>query len=230
ATLSHELRTPLNAVIGWTRILKSGRIDPEGSVHAIEVIERNAWAQKQIIEDILDVSRVITGKLQLHLGPVDLVSVVNAALDAVRPALEAKDIKIETEFQPGLKIIAGDADRLQQVVWNLLSNASKFTPPGGVVGVRVTLDNLYTQIVVSDTGPGIAPEFLPHVFERFRQADGSTTRTHGGLRLGLAIVRHLGELHGGLIAVENVSSGTGAIFTIKIPLPSSEIDPKSMRP
>src|SRR6185503_5077743 len=157
ATLSHELRTPLNAVIGWTRILKSGRIDPEGSVHAIEVIERNAWAQKQIIEDILDVSRVITGKLQLHLGPVDLVSVVNAALDAVRPALEAKDIKIETEFQPGLKIIAGDADRLQQVVWNLLSNASKFTPPGGVVGVRVTLDNLYTQIVVSDTGPGIAP-------------------------------------------------------------------------
>jgi PAS domain S-box-containing protein len=230
ATLSHELRTPLNAVIGWTRILKSGRIDPEGSVHAIEVIERNAWAQKQIIEDILDVSRVITGKLQLHLGPVDLVSVVNAALDAVRPALEAKDIKIETEFQPGLKIIAGDADRLQQVVWNLLSNASKFTPPGGVVGVRVTLDNLYTQIVVSDTGPGIAPEFLPHVFERFRQADGSTTRTHGGLGLGLAIVRHLVELHGGLIAVENVSSGTGAIFTIKIPLPSSEIDPKSMRP
>ena len=230
ATLSHELRTPLNAVIGWARILKSGRVDSESSVHAIDVIERNAWAQKQIIEDILDVSRVITGKLQLHLGPVDLVSVVNAALDAVRPALEAKDIKIETEFQPGLKIIAGDADRLQQVVWNLLSNASKFTPPGGVVGVRVTLDNLYTQIAVSDTGPGIAPEFLPHVFERFRQADGSTTRTHGGLGLGLAIVRHLVELHGGLIAAENVSSGRGAIFTIRIPLPSNEIKPKSMRP
>ena len=220
ATLSHELRTPLNAVIGWARIVKSGRLDRESVAHAIEVIERNAWAQKQIIEDILDVSRVITGKLQLHLGPVDLVSVVNAALDAVRPALEAKDIRIETEFQSGLKVIAGDADRLQQVVWNLLSNASKFTPPRGVVSVRVTRDDLYTQIVVSDTGPGIAPEFLPHVFERFRQADGSTTRTHGGLGLGLAIVRHLVELHGGLIGVENVSSGTGAVFTIRIPLPS----------
>ena len=226
ATLSHELRTPLNAVIGWARILKSGRVDPESSSHAIEVIERNAWAQKQIIEDILDVSRVITGKLQLNLGPVDLVSVVNAALDAVRPALEAKDIKIETEFQSGLKIIAGDADRLQQVVWNLLSNASKFTPPRGVVGVRVTLDDFYVRIVVSDTGPGIAPEFLPHVFERFRQADGSTTRTHGGLGLGLAIVRHLVELHGGVISVENVTSGKGAVFTIKLPLPSSEIKPE----
>src|SRR6188474_583650 len=159
ATLSHELRTPLNAVIGWSRILKAGRLDNESSVHAIEVIERNAWAQKQIIEDILDVSRVITGKLQLHLGPVDLIAVVNAALDAVRPALEAKDIRIETKFQKDLKVIAGDADRLQQVVWNLLSNASKFTPPGGVVGVRVSLRDNHTEIVVSDTGPGIAPEF-----------------------------------------------------------------------
>jgi PAS domain S-box-containing protein len=230
ATLSHELRTPLNAVIGWARILKSGRVDRESSVHAIEVIERNAWAQKQIIEDILDVSRVITGKLQLHLGPVDLVSVVNAALDAVRPALEAKDIKIETHFQPGLKIIAGDADRLQQVVWNLLSNASKFTPAGGVVGVRVTNDTVYAEIVVSDTGPGIAPEFLPHMFERFRQADGSTTRTHGGLGLGLAIVRHLLELHGGVIAAENVRSGTGAVFTVKLPLPSTELNRESLPP
>ena len=228
ATLSHELRTPLNAVIGWARILKSGRLEPESSGHAIEVIERNAWAQKQIIEDILDVSRVITGKLQLHLGPVDLVSVVNAALDAVRPALEAKDIRIETEFQSGLKIIAGDADRLQQVVWNLLSNASKFTPAGGVVGIRVSVTGIYAEIVVSDTGPGIAPEFLPHVFERFRQADGSTTRTHGGLGLGLAIVRHLVELHGGLIAAENVSSGTGAVFTVKLPLPSTELNRESL--
>jgi PAS domain S-box-containing protein len=223
ATLSHELRTPLNAVIGWARILKSGHLDPESAGHAIEVIERNAWAQKQIIEDILDVSRVITGKLQLHLGPVELVSVVNAALDAVRPALEAKEIKIETHFQPELRIIAGDADRLQQVVWNLFSNASKFTPAGGVVGVRVVQNDTYAEIVVSDTGPGIAPEFLPHVFERFRQADGSTTRTHGGLGLGLAIVRHLVELHGGLIAAENKSNGTGAIFTVKLPLPSTEL-------
>src|SRR5215213_544558 len=152
ATLSHELRTPLNAVIGWSRILKAGRLDNESSVHAIEVIERNAWAQKQIIEDILDVSRVITGKLQLHLGLVDLISVVNAALDAVRPALEVKEIRVQTHFQDGLKVIAGDADRLQQVVWNLLSNASKFTPAGGVVGVRVTEDETYADIEVSDTG------------------------------------------------------------------------------
>ena len=230
ATLSHELRTPLNAVIGWSRILKAGRLDNESSVHAIEVIERNAWAQKQIIEDILDVSRVITGKLQLHLGPVDLVSVVNAALDAVRPALEVKDIKIETEFQEGLKIIAGDADRLQQVVWNLLSNASKFTPVGGVISVRISQDETYAQIEVRDTGPGIAAEFLPHVFERFRQADGSTTRTHGGLGLGLAIVRHLVELHGGLIGAENVSTGTGAAFTVRLPLPSTELSRENVPP
>ena len=230
ATLSHELRTPLNAVIGWSRILKAGRIDHEGSTHAIDVIERNAWAQKQIIEDILDVSRVITGKLQLHLGPVDLVSVVSAALDAVRPALEAKEIKIDTHFQQGLRIIAGDSDRLQQVVWNLLSNASKFTPAGGVVGVRVTQDDTYVEIEVNDTGPGIAPEFLPHVFERFRQADGSTTRTHGGLGLGLAIVRHLVELHGGLIGARNLTEGSGAVFTVKLPLPSSELSRENVSP
>ena len=223
ATLSHELRTPLNAVIGWSRILKAGHLDGESAEHAIEVIERNALAQKQIIEDILDVSRVITGKLQLHLGPVDLVSVVNAALDAVRPALEAKDIRVETQYQEELKIIAGDADRLQQVIWNLLSNASKFTPVGGLVGVRVIQNETYAHIEVSDTGPGIATEFLPHVFERFRQADGSTTRIHGGLGLGLAIVRHLVELHGGVIGAENVASGSGAIFTVKLPLPSTEL-------
>jgi PAS domain S-box-containing protein len=230
ATLSHELRTPLNAVIGWSRILKAGRLDTESSNHAIEVIERNAWAQKQIIEDILDVSRVITGKLQLHLGPVDLISVVNAALDAVRPALEAKDIRIETQFQKDLKVLAGDADRLQQVVWNLLSNASKFTPVGGTVGVHITQDETYVQIQVRDTGPGIAADFLPHVFERFRQADGSTTRTHGGLGLGLAIVRHLVELHGGMIAAQNETSGTGAVFTVRLPLPSIELSLQSLPP
>ncbi len=224
ATLSHELRTPLNAVIGWSRMLKSGKLDQDSATHAIDVIERNAWAQKQIIEDILDVSRVITGKLQLHLAPVDLVSVVNAALDAVRPAFEAKEIKVETDFQEGLKVIAGDADRLQQVVWNLLSNASKFTPPGGAVGISVTHDGKYVKIQISDTGPGIAPDFLPHVFERFRQADGSTTRTHGGLGLGLAIVRHLVELHGGVIAVENGTVRSGAVFTVKLPMPSGELN------
>lgn len=228
ATLSHELRTPLNAVIGWSRILKAGRLDNESSLHAIKVIERNAWAQKQIIEDILDVSRVITGKLQLHLGPVDLVSVVNAALDAVKPALEAKDIRVETHYPEALKVIAGDVDRLQQVVWNLLSNASKFTPAGGMVAVHVSQDDTYVEIEVSDTGPGIAAEFLPHVFERFRQADGSTTRTHGGLGLGLAIVRHLVELHGGMIGAENKTDGSGAIFTVKLPLPSTELNLERM--
>ena len=223
ATLSHELRTPLNAVIGWSRMLKSGRLDQESATHAIDVIERNAWAQKQIIEDILDVSRVITGKLQLHLGPVNLVTVVNAALDAVRPAFEAKDISVVTNYEPELKIVTGDADRLQQVVWNLLSNASKFTSPGGEVGITVTQDRTHAEIEISDTGPGIAPEFLPHVFERFRQADGSTTRTHGGLGLGLAIVRHLVELHGGLIGAENATVRSGAVFSVKLPLPSGEV-------
>jgi PAS domain S-box-containing protein len=223
ATLSHELRTPLNAVIGWSRMLSSGRLDRESSQHALEVIERNAWAQKQIIEDILDVSRVITGKLQLNLGPVDLVAVVDAALDAVRPAMEAKDIKIETVIDASLRMISGDADRLQQVIWNVLSNAAKFTPAGGEVEILVSQTPTHVQLQVSDTGPGIAPDFLPHVFERFRQADGSTTRTHGGLGLGLAIVRHLVELHGGTIGAENRTDGTGAIFTVRLPLPSGEL-------
>jgi signal transduction histidine kinase len=203
ATLSHELRTPLNAIVGWSRMLQSGRLDQESSLHAMEVIERNAWAQKQIIEDILDVSRVITGKLQLHIAPVDLITVIKAALDAVRPALEAKNICVEETYQEGLRVVTGDADRLQQVIWNLLSNASKFTPVGGTVAIRVTQDKRYVEIEIVDTGPGIEPDFLPHVFERFRQADGSITRTHGGLGLGLAIVRHLLELHGGVISAES---------------------------
>lgn len=228
ATLSHELRTPLNAVIGWSRMLSSGRLDEDSATHAIEVIERNAWSQKQIIEDILDVSRVITGKLQLNLGPVDLVAVVDAALDAVRPAFEAKAINIETIIDAGLRIVPGDADRLQQVVWNLLSNAAKFTPSEGKVEVRLSYDNAHVQIQVSDSGPGIDPAFLPHVFERFRQADGTTTRTHGGLGLGLAIVRHLVELHGGIIAAENRTDGPGAIFTLKLRAPSDELRPEAL--
>jgi len=227
ATLSHELRTPLNAVVGWSRMLRSGRLDTKSQAHALEVIERNAWAQKQIIEDILDVSRVITGKLQLNLAPVDLRSVTEAALDAVRPALEAKQIRIETDYQDNLRIIQGDFDRLQQVVWNLLSNASKFTPSGGRVGLQITENGGFAQIQVTDNGPGVAPDFLPHVFERFRQADGSTTRTHGGLGLGLAIVRHLVELHGGTISVNNVETSSGAVFTVKLPMPSGELQFRS---
>jgi len=223
ATLSHELRTPLNAVIGWSRMLSSGRLDRESSKHALEVIERNAWMQKQIIEDILDVSRVITGKLQLNRSPIDLVAVIDAALDAVRPAMEAKEIKIETIIAANLRTISGDADRLQQVVWNVLSNAAKFTPAGGSVEISVNQTETHVIIQVADSGPGIDPEFLPHVFERFRQGDGSTTRTHGGLGLGLAIVRHLVELHGGTIAVENRTPESGATFTIRLPLPSGEL-------
>ena len=228
ATLSHELRTPLNAVIGWSRMLGSGRLDRESSKHALEVIERNAWAQKQIIEDILDVSRVITGKLQLNLGPVDLVTVVDAALDAVRPAMEAKEITIETIIGASLRMVSGDPDRLQQVVWNILSNAAKFTPNGGKVEISVSQTARRVEIQVKDSGPGINPAFLPHVFERFRQADGSTTRTHGGLGLGLAIVRHLVELHGGTIEVENRETEKGAIFTVCLPLPSGELRPETM--
>jgi PAS domain S-box-containing protein len=220
ATLSHELRTPLNAVIGWSRMLNSGRLDRENSLHAQEVIERNAWAQKQIIEDILDVSRVITGKLQLHLSRVDLAAVVEAALDAVRPAMEAKEIRIETSVDSNLRAISGDPDRLQQVVWNVLSNAAKFTPTSGQIQISASQTGTHALLQVKDSGPGIDPAFLPYVFERFRQADGSTTRTHGGLGLGLAIVRHLVELHGGTIAVENRADGTGAIFTISLPLPT----------
>ena len=224
ATLSHELRTPLNAVIGWVRMLSSGRLDRENSKHALEVIERNAWVQKQIIEDILDVSRVITGKLRLNLIPVDLVVVIDAALDAVRPAMAAKDIQIETIIDTGLRLISGDPDRLQQVVWNILSNAAKFTPNGGHVSISVGQTSTHVVIQVKDTGPGIEPQFLPHVFERFRQADGSTTRLHGGIGLGLAIVRHLVELHGGTISVENSVDQSGAIFTIRLPLPSGALE------
>jgi PAS domain S-box-containing protein len=223
ATVSHELRTPLNAMMGWARMLRSGRLDAESREHALEVIERNAWAQKQIIEDILDVSRIITGKLQLSLAPVDLRSVVDAALDAVRPALEAKEIQIKKEMDPRVRIIAGDSDRLQQVIWNLLSNAAKFTPAGGQIELYLRQISNNIQIQVSDTGPGIDPTFLPFVFERFRQADGSTTRTHGGLGLGLAIVRHLVELHGGSIKAENRNEGQGGVLTVSLPLPTGEL-------
>jgi signal transduction histidine kinase/CheY-like chemotaxis protein len=223
ATVSHELRTPLNAMMGWARMLRSGRLDTESRDHALEVIERNAWAQKQIIEDILDVSRVITGKLHLNLSPVDLRTVADAALDTVRPALEAKEIQIKRTMDPSVRVIVGDSDRLQQVIWNLLSNAAKFTPAGGQIELSVQHENNHIKIQVGDTGSGIDPDFLPYVFERFRQADGSTTRTHGGLGLGLAIVRHLVELHGGSIKAENRKESQGAILTVSLPLPSGEL-------
>jgi PAS domain S-box-containing protein len=217
ATISHELRTPLNAIVGWARLLRSGQLDESNLAHAFEVIERNAWSQKQIIEDMLDVSRIITGKLRIGLLPVELMSVIKAAIDVVRPASEAKEIVIKTHSDDPELLVSGDAERLQQVIWNLLSNAVKFTTPGGIVEIVVKRKAGTAEISVIDTGPGIPPEFLPHVFERFSQADGSSTRRHGGLGLGLAITRHLVELHGGTVKAENREDGKGAVLTVTLP-------------
>jgi len=217
ATVSHELRTPLNAIVGWSRLLRSDQLDEQGAKHAVEVIERNAWAQKQIIEDMLDVSRIITGKLRIGLAPIELSTILQAAIEVIQPAADAKQIKIRTLVNsPGLRV-NGDAERLQQVAWNLLSNAVKFTKPGGVVDVTIGENSGQVEISVADDGPGIAPEFLPHVFERFSQADSSSTRRHSGLGLGLAIARHLVELHGGTVKAENRENGTGAILTVTLP-------------
>ncbi len=217
ATISHELRTPLNAIVGWARLLRSGQLDSGNLAHAYEVIERNAWSQKQIIEDMLDVSRIITGKLRIGLVPLELVSVVRAAMDVVRPAAEAKEIVFKSRFDAPELLVSGDAERLQQVIWNLLSNAVKFTPNGGVVEIVVRRKNGLAEIQVRDDGPGIPADFLPHVFERFSQADSSSTRRHGGLGLGLAITRHLVELHGGVVKAENKEDGNGAVLTVTLP-------------
>jgi PAS domain S-box-containing protein len=218
ATLSHELRTPLNAIIGWAAILTRGQVEPSIVSHATEVIHRNARAQARLIEDMLDVSRIINGKFQLDVRPVELVPIVDATIDVVRPMAEAKQIRVEKEFDFLTNKVSGDSTRLQQIMWNLLSNAIKFTPEGGQVKVRVGQVNSQAEIVVTDTGQGIRAEFLPYVFERFRQADSSYTRKHSGLGLGLAIVRHLVELHGGTVAAHSVGDGQGSSFTVRIPL------------
>jgi len=217
ATVSHELRTPLNAVVGWSRLLRSGQLDADGVSHAVEVIERNAAAQRQIIEDLLDVSRIVTGKLRISTQPVDLLLVIHAAIDAVRPAAEAKEISISTHIAAPDSIVRADVDRLQQVFWNLLANAVKFTPHGGLIDVYIERNDSLAEVRIEDSGPGVPPEFLPHIFERFSQADGSSTRKHGGLGLGLAIVRHLIELHGGTVSATNRESGSGAILTVRLP-------------
>jgi PAS domain S-box-containing protein len=216
ATVSHELRTPLNAVVGWSRLLRTGQLNAEGTDHAIEVIERNAAAQRQIIEDLLDVSRIVTGKLRINTQPVDVLLVIHAAIDAVRPAAEAKEIQISTHVEAPDSIIRADSERLQQVLWNLLANAVKFTPAGGRVDVSLERHGSLAEIRIEDTGPGIPAEFLPRIFERFSQADGSSTRKHGGLGLGLAIVRHLIELHGGTVSAANREEG-GAVLTLRLP-------------
>lgn len=214
AMVSHELRTPLNAMLGWGRLLRSGTLDESRRARALEAIERNAQAQSQLIEDLLDVSRIVSGKLTLEVAPVDLADVVEAALDTVRPALESKSIHLKCEIQPGLPRIMGDARRLQQVAWNLLSNAVKFTPPAGEVAVRLRGEGEHLELTVADTGHGIRPSMLPFIFETFRQADTSTTRSFGGLGLGLSISRHLVELHGGSIEAHSAGEGLGATFRV----------------
>ena len=227
ATVSHELRTPLNAIIGWSHMLRGGKLDETTVARAIETIERNAKSQAQLVEDILDVSRVITGKLRLNIAPVDVASVINAAIDSVQLAAESKEIELEVTLDPSARHILGDASRLQQIVWNLLSNAIKFTPSGGHVSVRLRRANRDAQIEVTDSGAGINEDFLPHIFDRFRQADGTTTRRYGGLGLGLSIVRHLVELHGGTVHARSVGENRGTTFTVTLPLPPSS--PKSLR-
>jgi signal transduction histidine kinase/ActR/RegA family two-component response regulator len=226
ATVSHELRTPLHAVIGWSHMLRTGGLDQATAARAIETIERNAKSQAQLVEDILDVSRVVTGKLKLNIGLVDFAAVINAAIDSVQLAAESKDIQLEVTLDPSARRVSGDANRLQQVVWNLLSNAIKFTSQGGRVCVRLERAGTDAQISVSDTGEGIHSDFLPFIFDRFRQADGSSTRKHGGLGLGLAIVRHLVELHGGTVSAESPGKGDGATFVLRLPLAVAQKEAK----
>ena len=218
AVLSHELRTPLNAVYGWANILKSGGIDEATAARGLDAIVRNANAQVQLIDDLLDVSRIVSGKMRLDVQHVDLASVVRAALDSMSPAAAAKGIRLQTALDPRAGPITGDPNRLQQVVWNLVSNAVKFTPRGGQIQVHLQRINSHVELVVSDTGQGIGPELLPYLFERFRQGDSSTTRQHEGLGLGLALVKYLTELHGGIVSAYSLGSGKGATFTVKLPL------------
>jgi signal transduction histidine kinase/CheY-like chemotaxis protein len=218
AVLSHELRSPLNPILGWSRLVRNGKLNATKTAQALEIIERNAQLQSQLIEDLLDVSRILRGKLSLNMAPVNLASTIKAALETVRLAAEAKSVQIQTVFDPTIGQVLGDAARLQQVIWNLLTNAVKFTPDGGQVEIQLQPIGSQALIQVRDTGKGISPDFLPYVFEYFRQADATTTRTFGGLGLGLAIVRHLVELHGGTVQVDSPGEGQGATFTVRLPL------------
>ena len=218
ATVSHELRTPLNAILGWARMLGSQQLSADRTQHAIAVIERNAATLAHLIEDLLDVSRIVAGTMRLATQPVDLAAVTGAALDVVRPLAAAKDVHLAFAPAPDNRPVSGDAGRIQQVVWNLLANAIKFTPEGGRVDVFVERSNGHMELRVVDTGQGISPDFLPHVFERFRQADPATTRRYTGLGLGLALVRQLVELHGGTVEAASPGVGRGATFTVRLPL------------
>jgi signal transduction histidine kinase/CheY-like chemotaxis protein len=218
ATLSHELRTPLTSLLGWSSVLREARRDEKVLKQGLDAIDRNARVQAQLIDDLLDVSRIVSGKLHLDVRPLDIGSVTRAAINVVQPAADAKGISLDYWAGPGLGAISADSARLQQIIWNLLSNAVKFTPSGGKIHIRVEQDDANATVTVSDTGQGIAPEFLPRVFDRFRQADSSTTRSFGGLGLGLAIVRHLVELHGGTVSAHSDGAGKGATFSASFPL------------
>jgi signal transduction histidine kinase len=218
ATLSHELRTPLNAILGWSRLLATGHLDEPTSRRAIETIERNTRLQAQLIEDLLDISRIVTGKLRLEFKTVELGSILDAALEAVRPTAEARGVLLVADLADGDEAILCDPARMQQVAWNLLSNAIKFTQAGGRVELTTAREDRHVSITVTDTGAGINPDFLPHVFDRFRQQDPATTRKYGGLGLGLSIVRHLVELHGGMVTATSEGAGRGASFTVRVPV------------
>jgi CheY-like chemotaxis protein len=230
AVLSHELRTPLNPILGWTRLLQQGKLDAAKTAEALKTIARNATLQAQLIDDLLDVSRILRGKLTLTAEPVNLATVIEAAIDTVRLAADAKSMTIKTQLDPTVKSVRGDAGRLQQVVWNLLTNAIKFTPSHGRIEIRLTQSGSNTQIQVSDTGKGISPDFLPLVFERFQQVDSSITRQFGGLGLGLAIVRQIVELHGGSITADSPGEGQGATFIVTLPLPQQTLSTTNQAP
>ena len=230
ATISHELRTPLSAILGWARMLRTGQLSAENATKALDTIERNARAQAQLVDDLLDVSRIITGKLRMDVRPADPNSFIDAAVEAVKPAAEAKGVRLQKVVDTGAVSIPGDPVRLQQVIWNLLSNAIKFTPRGGRVQIYSQRVNSHLEIVVSDSGQGIPPDFLPHVFDRFRQADQKTSRQHGGMGLGLAIVRHLVEMHGGSVRASSEGEGKGATFTVMLPIaPVYQVDSSGSR-
>ena len=225
ATLSHELRTPLTSLLGWSSVLREARRDEKVLVQGLEAIDRNAKVQAQLIDDLLDVSRIVSGKLNLDVRPLDLASVARAAINVVQPAADAKGITLDYYAEHGLGAISADSARLHQIIWNLLSNAVKFTPHGGKISVRVEPDGPNARVTVKDTGQGIDAEFLPRVFDRFRQADSSTTRSFGGLGLGLAIVRHLVELHGGTVSAQSDGVGKGATFSATFPLLADRMEP-----
>ncbi len=229
ATLSHELRTPLNAVLGWTQVLRKSQDLPTDAANGLRVIERNARSQAQIIEDLLDMSSIISGKVRLDVQSVDLAVIVNVTVETVRPAAQAKDIRLHVVLDPLAGPVRGDPSRLQQVLWNLLTNAVKFTPKGGRVTVTLARINSHLEIEVADSGEGIDPAFLPYVFDRFRQADASTSRRHGGLGLGLSIVKQLVEFHGGTISAKSMGLGTGATFRLTLPLMPISGDPSEVQ-